>query len=62
MESKDEMKKRGLKSPDYADGLMMAMSILPQAEGYEAQKAHAFYTPRKTSYRPMSYGRRLAVT
>ena len=57
--SKDDMRKEGLKSPDYADALMMAMAILPQAEAFTGAKSYA-YSPQKLSYRPQVYGRKLA--
>jgi len=57
--SKEDMRKDGLKSPDFADALMMSMSVLPQAEAFEGGDFHA-YAPYKPRYRPMSYGRSLA--
>ena len=56
--SKDEMRKEGLKSPDYADSLMMAMLVLPQAEAYEVSSVNKGYLPQN-KYTPSVWkGRR----
>jgi len=59
--SKDEMRQIGLKSPDYADALMMCMVVLHQAQNFSA-KPYVLYGKRNYSYYPMSYGRKLEYT
>lgn len=53
--SKDEMRKQGFKSPDYADALMMAMSVLPQAEAYSVDSVNYAHSPRIPTYMPRVY-------
>lgn len=59
IESKDDMKKRGLKSPDKADALMMCMSMLDQIDAIKDDTQNTFkaYMPQQYSYRPHGYSK-----
>ena len=62
IETKDDMRKRSIKSPDCADALMMAMHVLDQADaisGEEVQERR-IYAPVKVNYLSSNRRRQLA--
>jgi len=58
LETKDEMKKRGLKSPDYADALMMAASVRKRAVAKEDEIDFIFAEKKRGNY---GFGKRYAT-
>jgi hypothetical protein len=62
IESKDDMRKRGLRSPDKADALMMCMSVIDQiSEIKEEAMTVRVYAPQKYTYRPTAFRSRKPV-
>lgn len=62
IESKEDMKERGLRSPDKADALMMCMHMLDQTGAIKNDESYSFkpYAPQHYKFNPSSYNRKPA--